>query len=100
MTLVDGIDLNSINKEYNPAEFLINFDDFKAFDNKPTNFITNVPQILETLFTTLVVFAYQASDVLDKIYTLYVRNKLNRIIKRHKCITLIMTKLEKMHVDF
>lgn len=100
MTLVDKIDLDSINKEYNPAKFLINFDDFKAFDNKPTNFTTNVTQILEILFTTLVVFACQANDVLDKIYTLYVRNKLNRIIRRYKCITLIITKLEEMHVDF
>lgn len=82
LTLVDGIDLGAINKEYNSTKVWIDFDNFKASDSKPTDLTTNAPQILESLITAQAIAARQASDVLDKICTLYIGNKSTRIVRR------------------
>lgn len=48
----------------------------------------------------LIIATKQASNVLDKIYTLYIRNKSIKIVKRNKCITLIMFQLKEVCIDF
>ena len=116
MTLVDGIDLGAIDKEYDLAKVLIDSDNSKTSDSEPTDLTTNAPQIPEplvtaqaivnrqkipeSLVTAQAVAAYQVSDVLDKICAPCVGSKSTRTVRRHKCMTPTTAKLEQVHIDF
>ena len=50
--LVNGVDLGTIDKEYDLAKVLIDSDDSKTSNSKLTNLTTNAPQIPEPLVTT------------------------------------------------
>lgn len=70
-----------------------NLDIFNILDHKhlaPNN-ISIIPNII----------AYQMinMNIFNKVFILYIRNKLFKIIKKHKNIISIMSKLKEMYAD-
>lgn len=75
--LVNNIDLDNNNKEYNPAKVLIDLDNSnisKLFDSKKS--FTQLPSA--KAISTIVVCQIRTknSNILDKLYILYIGSKL------------------------
>lgn len=112
--LVDGIDIGP-NKEYDPAEVLINSDDSEASaDEKesPDDTVASlalpqfVPAAMIPAGTTISdpdpVYQTRTNDetnMLDKLCTPCVRSKSTRAIRRDKSMTPTTNKLEEVHAD-
>ena len=57
--LVDGIELDTIDKDYDLAKVLIDSDNSETSDSEPTDLTTNAPQIVEPLVTVQAAANYQ-----------------------------------------
>lgn len=100
--LVDGIDLDMKNKEYDPAEVLLDSDDLDDFNEfNPNN--NKAPPLTNTSVPSpkTAVIQQTTSDlnIFDKLCMPYVGSKLSQIVQRDKSMTAITSKLEKMHAD-
>lgn len=45
-------------------------------------------------------FAYQTNNILDKLFTFYIKNKFIQIVRQNKSITSIISKFEKVYINF
>lgn len=100
--MVNGIDLDRKNKEYDPAEVLLNSnnsDDFEKFNfnNDEAPFFTNT----SVCSPKTVIIQQTTSDfnILDKLYMLCIGSKSSQIIRKDKSMTANTSKLEQMHTD-
>lgn len=100
--MVDNIDLKMKNKEYNPAELLLdsdNLDDSDKFNpnNDEALFLTDT----SVLSPKIVVIQQITSDpnILNKLCMPYVGSKLSQTVQRDNSMTATISKLEKVHAD-
>ena len=89
--LVDGIKLDD-DKEYDPAEILIDSDDSDTFDDEETRTQAEAGAITTALQAT-------ETDILDKICAPCVGSKSTRILRQNKSMTATTKKLEEVHAD-
>lgn len=108
--LVNGINFNTIDKEYNLAEVLIDFEDPNIFDIDDIKTTSELSPSLITQRTRLIMnvellviinSAYQFNNRIDKLYSLYIRSQLILIvIRKNKSMMPMMQKLEEVYIDF
>ena len=89
--LADGIDLDTEDKEYNPAEVLIESDESDVSDLSDSE---ESPDVRTTL-----VCQTRAEDILDKLCEPCVGSKSTRVVRRNKTMTATTDKLEEVHAD-
>ena len=99
--LVDGIDLDNNNKEYNPAEVLIDSDDsdMSELSDPDEEPLTQHPSAKATPTTVVRQIRTEDSDVLDKLCTPCVGSKSTQVVRRNKSMTPTTDKLEEVHAD-
>ena len=99
--LVDGIQLgHDDDKEYNPAEVLIDSDDSDASDASDSEEPLKMPSGMEAKPTTVVCQTkIEDPDILDKLCTPCVGSKSTRVVRRNKSMTATSNKLEEVHAD-
>lgn len=99
--LVDGINLDNNNKEYNPAEVLIDSDDsdMSKLSDPDKKSLTQHPSTKATPTTVVRQIRTEDSDVLDKLCTPCVGSKSTRVVQRNKSMTPTTDKLEEVHAN-
>lgn len=99
---MDSIDLDIKNKEYDPKEVLLNFDNWEnsnefKFNNDKTFFPTNTsvssPKIAVIWQTT------SDLNILNKLYMPCIGSKLSQTVQRDKSMIATTRKLEEVHAD-
>ena len=80
--LVDGIDLDNNNKKYNPAEVLINSDDFdmSKLSDSDKKLLTQHPSAKATPTKVVRQIRTKDSDVFDKLYISCVESKSIQVV--------------------
>lgn len=101
--LTDGIDLNTSNSKYDPAEIFIDSDDSDASDS---NFDSKTPTANDPKASdpAPIIAAGQENnfdnpDNLDKLCTPCVGSKSTQVVRQNKSMTVTTSKLEEVHAD-
>ena len=99
--LVDGIDLDNNNKEYNPAEVFIDLDNSNISELSDSNEkpLIQHPSAKTTPSTVIRRIRTKDSDVLDKLCTPCIGIKSIRVVWKNKSMTPTTDKLEEVHAD-
>lgn len=98
--LVDGIDLDMENKQYNLVEILLNSDNsdnsnkFKLDKAPPLNNI-----YILSPETAVIQQTTNNRNILNRLCIPYIRSKSSQIVKKDKSMTATTNKLEEVYVD-
>ena len=104
--LVNGVNFG-LAEEYNPAKIFVDsknsdvedFGDDSQLELVPTQPILQPILNKPSLVTCQLKADIDDSNALDRLYTLCVRSKSTRIVRKNKSITPITNKLEEVHAD-
>lgn len=98
--LVDGINLNISDQEYDPAEVLVDSDDSDMSDLNHSTSFDNVPTAVVRAAAAHTTRPSDNNNILNKLCTPCVGSKSTRVVRQNKSMTATTSKLEKVHIDF
>lgn len=90
--LIDDINLDIKNKEYNLIEVLIELDEFDVSDLSNSKELPNIQIAL--------IYQIKVKDILDKLCKLYIKSKLIQVVRYNKSMMATIDILKKVHINF